>query len=97
MRTPYKFGNLFVTFEVEFPLPHSLNPQQINEIRNILPGDPMELDTTGIEKHTTLEFEKSHVTENNSKIHSDYQDEEEEDNDPRFAGAKRVNCQGSIF
>jgi len=48
-------------------------------------------------KHMTMEFNKSHVTENNTKIHSDYKDEEEEDNDPRFAGAKRVNCQGSIF
>jgi len=97
MRTPYKFGNLFVTFEVEFPLPQSLNPQQINTIRNLLPGDAMEIDESGAEKHITMEFNKSHVTENNTKIHSDYKEEEEEDNDPRFAGAKRVNCSGSIF
>mmetsp|Transcript_4415 Transcript_4415/g.4230 ORF Transcript_4415/g.4230 Transcript_4415/m.4230 type:complete len:437 (+) Transcript_4415:29-1339(+) len=98
MRTPFKFGNLFITFEVEFPAPRSLSPAQINQLRTVLPGDLMEIeDTPGVEKHSTIEFEKYHVTENDTKIHSDYKDEEEDDDDPRFAGAKRVHCSGTIF
>jgi len=95
MRTPFKFGNLFVTFEVEFPLPNSLSPESTQELLNLLPGDNMEIDPTA-EKHISIAFDKTQVTENNSKIHSDY-NEEEEDEDPRFAGAQRVNCANSIF
>ncbi|CAG9319855.1 unnamed protein product [Blepharisma stoltei] len=98
MRTPFKFGNLFVTFEVEFPPPKSLNARQIEELKNLIPGESMEIDSAGAEKHMTIEFDKSHQTENNTKIHSDYKDEEEDDlNDPRFEGARRVNCSGVIF
>lgn len=97
MRTPFKFGNLFITFEVEFPVPQSLNPNQVNALRGLLPGEAMDIDETGAEKHQTVEFDKSHVTENNTRIHSDYKEDEEDDDDPRFAGAKRVACSGTIF
>ncbi|CAG9333355.1 unnamed protein product [Blepharisma stoltei] len=96
MRTPFKFGNLFITFEVEFPEPKSLSRQQINELKNLIPGESMDLDEAGTEKHTTIEFDRTHQTENDAKIHSDYKDEEDEDfNDPRFARAR--NCSGTIF
>jgi len=96
MRTPFKFGNLFITFEVEFPLPHSLSPHETQQLVGLLPGETLDAEGSQLEKHQAMAFEKSHVTENNSKIHSDYK-EEEEDEDPRYAGAQRVNCAGSIF
>lgn len=97
MRTPFKFGNLFVYFEVEFPAPGTFAVPQIDALKTVLPGEPMEIDDGTFEKHKTVQFEKHHVTENNSKIHSDYKEDEDEEDDPRYAGAKRVNCSGTIF
>jgi DnaJ-class molecular chaperone len=33
-KTPYKFGNMFVTFKVKFP--DSVNPDQMAEINKVL-------------------------------------------------------------
>lgn len=93
MRTPYKFGNLFIYFEVEFPAPQSLAPQQIEGILDALPGDRIMASSEGALK--TIIYDKSQITENATTIHSDYKEEEEED--PRLAGGKRVQCSGTIF
>lgn len=96
MRTPFKFGNLFILFDVEFPLPNSLNLDQTQQLVSLLPGESMDIEGSEIEKHQSIAFDKSHVTENTSKIHSDYRDEEE-DEDPRMRGGQQVNCSGTIF
>lgn len=56
----------------------------------------MEIDTEQFEKHSVVNFEKHHVTENSTRIHQDY-DDEEDDDDPRFKGARQVHCSGTIF
>lgn len=96
MRTPYKHGNLFIYFEVEFPLPGSLNRHAVHELERVLPGEKMipSVESSTV-PHKCIVFDKSHVTENNSKIHSDYQDEEEED--PRMKGGQKVQCSSTIF
>jgi len=93
MRTPYKFGNLFVHFEVEFPIPGSLRENHINALLAVLPGDEiMKGDGAGLK---TRPYDKSQVTENETTIHSDYKEDDEED--PRLAGGQRVQCSGTIF
>ena len=94
MRTPYKHGNLFISFEVEFPLSKSLTDDQVKSLKSILPGDYDMVPSEGT-IYKTIEFSKTHVTENDSKIHSDYKEEEEED--PRMRGAQKVQCSGTIF
>lgn len=93
MSTPYKHGNLFISFEVEFPVPGSLTENNIKELEKVLPGEKL-LEKDNGNKYKCIPFDKSQVTENNSRIHSDYQDEEEED--PRMKGQK-VQCSGTIF
>jgi DnaJ family protein A protein 2 len=94
MRTPFKHGNLFISFEVEFPLARSLTDDQVKGLKSILPGDHDMIPDQG-SIYKTIEFSKSHVTENDSKIHSDYKEEEEED--PRMRGGQKVQCSGTIF
>lgn len=90
MRTPFKFGNLFISFEVEFPKPKTLTKAHIKEIERCLPGEKNKPEGKGLK---ALVFEKAHVTENHTDIHSDYREEEEED-----AGeGRRVQCAGTIF
>jgi DnaJ homolog subfamily A member 2 len=93
MRTPYKFGNLFIHFEVEFPAPGSLAPQQLEGLLNVLPGDRIMASSDSVLK--TINYDKSQITENSTTIHSDYKEDEEED--PRLAGGRRVQCSGTIF
>lgn len=94
MRTPYKFGNLFIHFDVEFPEPQTLSPQQIEGLLTTLPGDRIMNSAEGALK--TIKYDKSQITENSTAIHSDYKEEEEEE-DPRLAGGRRVQCSGTIF
>jgi DnaJ homolog subfamily A member 2 len=96
MRTPYQHGNLFIYFEVEFPAPGSLSPSDKNTLKKILPGNDAEVKGKEGKVHKCIVFDKSHVTENNTKIHSDYKDEEE-DEDPRMKGGQKVQCSGTIF
>ena len=94
MRTPFKFGNLFIYFEVEFPAPQSLLPQQVEGLLRALPGDGIMGPAEGALK--TINYDKSQITENSTTIHSDYKEEDEEE-DPRLAGGRRVQCSGTIF
>lgn len=97
MRTPWRFGNLFIYYEVEFPAPGSLSLEQRQALLQALPGENMDLEAQeGQETHSAVPFEKQHVTENSTRIHSDY-NEDEEDDDPRFSGARQVQCSGTIF
>ena len=91
MRTPYKYGNLFISFEVEFPKPRTLPKAAVKTLIECLPGE-----TENFEGKTVkaVPFEKSHITENSTGIHTDYQ-EEDEDSDVR--GGQRVQCSGTIF
>ena len=93
MRTPFKFGNLFIYFEVEFPAPQSLLPQQLEGLLRALPGDTVMATSEGALK--TINYDKSQITENSTTIHSDYKEDEEED--PRLAGGRKVQCSGTIF
>ena len=95
MRTPFKFGNLFVYFEIEFPAPNTFSESDLQELRRVLPGESMEIEPSG-EVFSTVPFEKSHITENTTKIHSDYGDQEDDEEDPRMRG-QRVQCSGTIF
>lgn len=93
MRTPYKFGNLFIHFEVEFPLAGSLKENNIRALLGVLPGDVlMQGEEQGLK---TIPYDKSQITENETSIHSDYK--EDDDEDPRLAGGQRVQCSGTIF
>ena len=98
----YKNGNLFIYFDVEFPPPGFFQGPAVDDLRRVLPPiDPatMDIDPAGFERqnsHKTLNFEKSHVTENNTKTYSDHNHEEEED-DPRMMGGRQVRCSGTIF
>ena len=98
----YKNGNLFIRFDVEFPAPATLQPSACEALRQVLPPpDPstMEIDPSGFDRantHLTINFEKAHVTENNTKTYSDHAHEEEED-DPRMMGGRQVRCSGTIF
>lgn len=96
MRTPYKHGNLFIYFEVEFPAPGSLDVDMIKGLKRLLPGEGGESKVEGGQTLKCIVFDKSQVTENNSKIHSDYK-EDEQDEDPRMKGAQKVQCSGTIF
>jgi DnaJ-class molecular chaperone len=90
MRTPYKFGNLFISFEVEFPRPKSLNKVAVKDLEKILPGEKPNPEGITIK---AIVFEKNHVTENHTDIHSDYREEEEEEP----GEGRRVQCSGIIF
>ncbi|OMJ81180.1 hypothetical protein SteCoe_18405 [Stentor coeruleus] len=90
MRTPYKFGNLFISFEVEFPKPKSLPKTCLGELENLLPGEKPRHDGKTVK---AIVFEKSHVTENHTGIHTDYQEEEEDEE----VHGQRVQCSGTIF
>ena len=96
MRTPYKHGNLFIYFEVEFPAPRSINNSDLKKLKKILPGPDVDLKAKEGNVIKCIVFDKSHVTENNTKIHSDYKEEDEEE-DPRMKGGQRVQCSGTIF
>ena len=94
MRTPFKFGNLFISFEVEFPDSGSLSPEALQQLRAILPGpEPMDIDNAA-ENHKLIGFDKSQITENSTSIHSDYR---EEDDERGGMGGQRVECRGTIF
>ena len=90
MRTPFKFGNLFISFEVEFPAPKTLTKAAIKEIETFLPGTKQNPEGKGLK---ALIFDKTHITENHTDIHSDYQ----EDQDDEPGEGRRVQCSGSIF
>lgn len=94
MRTPYKHGNLFIYFEVDFPAPGSLTVSDMKTLKAVLPGE-VEMVNSDLQPHKCIVFDKAHVTENHTAIHSDYKDEEEED--PRLKGAQQVKCSGTIF
>ncbi|OMJ72684.1 hypothetical protein SteCoe_28818 [Stentor coeruleus] len=94
MKTPYKFGNLFIHLDVEFPLPQSLPASTVEGLITALPGDESMAPSDGALK--TIPYDKAHITENSTAIHSDYKEDDEED--PRLAGgARRVQCSGTIF
>jgi DnaJ homolog subfamily A member 2 len=93
MRTPYQFGNLFIHFDVAFPVPGSLTVQQVEGICRTLPGDSEMVSGEGAMK--TIPYDKAQITENDTTIHSDYKEDDEED--PRLAGGRRVQCSGTIF
>ena len=94
VRENFKFGNLFVHFEVEFPEPRTLGVEQVRGLLQALPGDSVM--SSAEPALRTIPFEKSQVTENETCIHSDYKEDDEED-DPRLAGGQRVQCSGVIF
>ena len=91
MRTPYKFGNLFISFEVEFPKPKSLTKAHMQEIDRSLPGEKQHPEGKGVK---AIVFDKNHVTENHTDIHSDYRDDDEHEHE---GGQQRVQCSGTIF
>ena len=93
MRTPYKFGNLFISFEVEFPKPKSLPKGAMKALKENLPGDVPVHEGTTVK---AIPFDKSQVTENRTGIHTDYAEEEEED-EGHGHGGQRVQCSGTIF
>jgi DnaJ family protein A protein 2 len=92
MRTPYKFGNLFISFEVEFPKPKIISKAAAKILDECLPGQKQNYEGKSIK---AIPFEKSHVTENQTGIHTDYQDED--DDEGRHHGGQRVQCSGTIF
>lgn len=94
-RTPYRFGNLFINFEVEFPSPHSFSAKQVATLRSILP-QPESCDLEADEIHTTIMFDKAHITETSASSYSDIHNEEEEASS-RHRGGQRVECSGTIF
>lgn len=63
MTTPYKHGNLFIYFEVEFPRTINLTPDQTQGLSQILPGgNDMEVDESSVDKqniHSVIHFNKS--------------------------------------
>lgn len=63
MTTPYKHGNLFIYFEVEFPVRLNLTPDQTSGLNQILPsGNDMQVDESSVERgnlHTVIHFNKS--------------------------------------
>ena len=100
MQTPYKFGNLFIHLEVEFPRNIELGAGHKELLASCLPP-PKEMDIEvdnfdGNHLHSTIEYNKGHITENTTRIHSDYADEEDED-DERMGGRRVVNCQQQLF
>lgn len=98
MQTPYKHGNLFIYFEVEFPLTVNLTPAQDTGLKEILPaGNDMQVDESSVEKqnlHSVIKFDKSQITENKTSIHTDYASDDDED--PRLGG-RTVQCQQQLF
>lgn len=63
MQTPYKHGNLFIYFEVEFPMRINLTPAQTTGLKEILPAsNEMEIDESSVERqnlHSVIHFDKS--------------------------------------
>mmetsp|Transcript_7506 Transcript_7506/g.11055 ORF Transcript_7506/g.11055 Transcript_7506/m.11055 type:complete len:418 (-) Transcript_7506:23-1276(-) len=92
MRTPFKYGNLFIYFEIEFPSPGTFGVNDLECLRKVLPGEPTS--TVG-EEFVAVDYDKSHVTENSTRIHSDYADQEEDEDE--MMGGQRVQCSGTIF
>lgn len=101
MTTPYKFGNLFIHLEVEFPRTIELGAGNDALLKAILPGgkdmDVEEDSYDNNHKHRTIEYNKEHITENKTKIHSDYADEDDEEDERFHGGARTVNCQQQLF
>lgn len=93
MRTPYKFGNLFISFEVEFPKPKSLPKAAVKVLKENLPGEAQQLQGTTVK---AIPFDKSQVTENRTGIHTDYADNDDDESEHMHRG-QRVQCSGTIF
>lgn len=94
-RSPFKHGNLFISFDVEFPAPGYFPDRSLMRLREILPPpEPMDIETRPASQHTSINFDKSQITESASRAYSDIHNEEEDD--PRIKG-KRVQCSGTIF
>mmetsp|Transcript_6847 Transcript_6847/g.12428 ORF Transcript_6847/g.12428 Transcript_6847/m.12428 type:complete len:437 (+) Transcript_6847:1278-2588(+) len=97
-RTPYRFGNLFVYFEVDFPLPQSFTDEQQSTLRTILPPPEQIDEEVGVEsRHTAINFDKAHVTEASAYSHSDIHNEEEEGYERMRGRGQQVECSGTIF
>ena len=100
MQTPYKFGNLFIHLEVEFPRTIELGAGHKELLAAVLPpGKEMDIEVDnfdGNHQHSTIEYNKGHITENTTRIHSDYADEDDEE-DERMRGGQRVQCQQQLF
>lgn len=93
-KTPYKFGNLFITFKIAFPT--TVNAEQIKQVTSILKSQKKssseldELDSIK-EKVTLIPFDESHknihVTGGQTKHESEGDEDDDED------GHQRVGCQ----
>ena len=86
MKTPYKYGNLFIHFEVEFPEPGSLQVRAVRKFASGLPGDTVMIYAQ--EALNAIPYDKSQITENETIINSDYKEDDEQD--LRLAGGHGV-------
>jgi DnaJ-class molecular chaperone len=96
-RTPYRNGNLFINFEVEFPSPQAFSVEQQATLREILPPpEQVDEEVAPGSTHSAITFDKSQVTEAAATGYSDIHHEEEEAQEG-MRGGQRVQCSGTIF
>lgn len=93
-KTPYKFGNLFVTFKVEFP--ESVDGAQMAEIQKILASQDKskaeKAEVNKVEQTVQLQkFEEHHKNTHAQGGTRGNDSEEEEDDDGH--GGQKVGCQ----
>lgn len=90
-KTPYRFGNLFITFKVKFP--DQVNPGQIEQVKRVLQSTQTAQQKAALsdckETVTLAKFEEHHKnTHAQGGTRGNESDEEEEDD-----GQPQVGCQ----
>lgn len=93
-KTPYKFGNLFITFKVDFP--EAVDQAQMSEIQKILSSQSKssaeKSEINGVEEKVILQkFEEHHKNTHAQGGTRGNDSEEEEDDDGH--GGQKVGCQ----
>lgn len=89
-KDPMAYGNLIIEFKVSFPKKNFFNKDKIAKLNSLLGMD--------IERKNFKADKKSKILEDYSEADLNPnpeggQHQEEEQDDPRYAGAQRVNCQ----
>ena len=92
-KTPYKHGNLFITFKIKFP--ESLNENQIRNVQSILSSQAK----TANQKKAINSVDKIEIlvpfdeTQKNTHAQGGRPEDHAEDDDDEEGGHQQVGCQ----